>query len=108
MSSDPSTLLRMLEPAVRPGGVSGIAPRRAGDAPFESKPFDQLLQEAGAQPAAATQDDAEASAKTPDPLAALAGIVRIENVSLREHIEKARAAAPHLLNVSPESPSTPE
>ncbi|XAL99035.1 hypothetical protein OT109_15795 [Phycisphaeraceae bacterium D3-23] len=108
MSADPASLLRMLEPAIRPTGAAGIAPRRAAPAPFESKPFDQLLHEARVQSGEAKQADAAGQVKTPDPLADLAGIARVENASLREQLEKARAAAPHLLSVSPENPSTPE
>jgi len=39
-----SELLRMLEPAVRPGGLPG--PGRPGRVPIESRDFDSLLQEA--------------------------------------------------------------
>ncbi|MEM9414068.1 MAG: hypothetical protein AAGA29_01150 [Planctomycetota bacterium] len=108
MSADPASLLRMLEPAVRPGGVAGVAPRRAGDAPFEAKPFEQLLQEARVQSASAQEAEGASPAKFPNPLADLAGIARVENASLREQLEKARATAPQLLSESPESPSTPE
>ncbi len=90
MSTDPTQLLRMLEPAVRPGGASQVAPDRADPAPFESRPFDQLLQEAQKQ--TASPDDTDAEHPATRPLADLADITRIENASLRRQLESARHA----------------
>ncbi|MCX5661144.1 MAG: hypothetical protein NTW19_15770 [Planctomycetota bacterium] len=42
--SDGASLLRMLEPAVRPGGSTG--PTAKPSTPFESRPFESLLEEA--------------------------------------------------------------
>lgn len=91
MSTDPTQLLRMLEPAVRPGGTSQVAPDRASPAPFEDRPFDQLLQEAQKQ--ATQEDEAGSSRPTTSPLVELADITRIENASLRQQLETARNAA---------------
>jgi hypothetical protein len=81
----------MLEPAVRPGGASQVAPDRAGPAPFESRPFDQLLQEAKTK-AAPPDENPEAEPPATRPLAELADITRIENASLRQQLESARNA----------------
>ena len=113
MSTDPTILLRMLEPAVRPvgpavGGSAGIAPGRAGDAPFEKKPFDQLLLEAREQQPKDELKTSDTPAHRPNPLAPLGDFARIENASLREQLEQTRATAQQLLSDSPERPSPPE
>jgi len=81
-------LLRMLEPAVRPDGVSRPTPRR--DVPIESRSFDSLLQEARQINATQAQDSQTPAppADTPPLLKAgligqLAQIDQVHNSSLR-------------------------
>ena len=96
MSSDPSILLRLLEPAVRPdrGAVAG-APVKPGPGglPFEQTAFEELLKSARqpANPAqsaegAASLNAAENTATKvfADPLEQLAEFNRIDNVNLRD------------------------
>jgi len=91
LSTDPTNLLRMLEPAVRPDGrsakVSGAAQQGAESAPFEARPFDQLLQEAkqGGPIEAAAADSSTAT--PPRALASLGDMTHIENASLRQQLE---------------------
>lgn len=92
----------MLEPAVRPGGVSRVAPDRAGSAPFEARPFEQLLQEAQQQTDPGSVEDAKSPAA--QPLDALADFTRIENASVRQQLEAARHAGP----TQPDSMDTTE
>ncbi|MEM1355196.1 MAG: hypothetical protein AAGH88_09975 [Planctomycetota bacterium] len=105
MSTDPSILLRMLEPAVRPDGnrVSG-APGRSGPGgvPFEQTSFEQLLKDAqgpagtarlGDEIAASNHHAGQSAAKPPaDPLAGLDDVDRIENAALRLALAEARPA----------------
>lgn len=85
-----SELLRMLEPAVRPGGLPG--PVRQPTVPIEARSFDSLLEEARQTGAGQQQADegaapspvAEAAGPAPPkPMAELAQVDRIENASLR-------------------------
>lgn len=88
MSDSSAKLLRMLEPAVRPGPASSRPSPAKPDAsgqPFEGKSFDELLREVGSSPAP-THDHAAADAPNPegepkrtDPLAPLRNV---ENASL--------------------------
>jgi hypothetical protein len=96
LSTDPSILLRLLEPAVRPdriGGAGNVSKPAPGGLPFEQTTFDELLKDArqAADPARAA--DVEASKQPPvdapvkqpaNPLAALADFGRIENAYLRD------------------------
>ena len=84
-------LLRMLEPAVRPGGIPG--PARTGSEPIESRSFDSLLEEAKA---AATSGESLEKANTPptaDPLKSLAGVDLIDNAALLRLIGSRNDAA---------------
>ncbi|MEX0885284.1 MAG: hypothetical protein WD009_02490 [Phycisphaeraceae bacterium] len=102
MTHDANTLLRMLEPAVRPVGTP--APSRPAVPPIEQQDFAALLAEAGA--GASVEDDAPAGPAEADappaaakrstgPLAALSGIDAIDNVSLRGLAERPRPGAEH-------------
>ena len=106
MSTDPSILLRMLEPAVRPDGgkVAGASGRPApGGTPFEQTPFEQLLNDArrpadparmsgGNAASAGGNDSPGVEKKQADPLAKLVDVDRIENAALRQALGRARAA----------------
>lgn len=86
-----SDLLRMLEPAVRPGGLT--ASPRPTSRPIEDKDFESLLAEATAGRTAESQPPPQDQpARGPDPLRSLAGTDRIENASLRQLV--AGAATP--------------
>lgn len=108
MTTDPSNLLRMLEPAVRPGPASGVAPRRASAAPFEVKPFEQLLQEARQEPVAAEKVQGTSADNKPGPLDALADFGHIQNASLRQQLQDIHAAARGSHIESPQRLSPPE
>lgn len=87
-----SDLLRMLEPAVRPGGLT--ASQRPTTRPIEDKDFESLLAEARAQPAAEAEPQTlDQPARGHDPLRSLAGTDRIENASLRQLVADAAFAA---------------
>lgn len=81
-----SHLLRMLEPAVRPDGVTD--PSRKAQVPFEARDFDSLLAEArdlveqSTQPQQQQQSQTEQA--TSHPLGALSDVRHIENQSLRQ------------------------
>ena len=79
-------LLRMLEPAVRPGAVPGMAQPAAREQPIEERSFDSLLEEARSlNVSSAPEPEAHtpAGTKKAGPLAELAGLDRIENAALR-------------------------
>ena len=85
-------LLRMLEPAVRPGGLPG--PLQKPSVPIESRSFESLLDEArqdskASQPGRETPADqpASADAKQNGMISQLAQVEKIENSSLRGLIE---------------------
>lgn len=76
----------MLEPAVRPGAVSG-AGQQAGKPAFENSSFHQLLEQASQS----EQGDAKAldeSQQISRALDALGGVGRIENAALRRVLEQ--------------------
>ena len=80
-----SYLLRMLEPAVRPGQAGGVArpPRQT----LESRSFDSFLEEA--RQVDANQSDITDADQPPDkagPLSSLAALERIDNPSVRKMI----------------------
>ncbi len=84
--SHEAQLLRMLEPAVRPGNLP--APTRPATPPVEQRDFETLLQEATAQVSGTNDEGAPDAGRTPkdspDPLAPLGTLGRIENQSLRQ------------------------
>lgn len=88
-------LLKLLEPASRPAGLSGPTSTSKPSTPIESRSFESVLEEARALPAddeandeiggdAATKKNSEA--KAAGPLAELVRVDRIENESLRRLI----------------------
>lgn len=94
-------LLRLLEPAVRPGGLQG--PGIAPSEPIESRSFESLLEEAQSTPTTkATESMNEATtkemgqAKLNDPLAALARVDLIDNAALLRIIGTDRAGTARL------------
>lgn len=104
MSTDPSILLRLLEPAVRPDGgkfTQGTGGPAPGAQPFEQTPFEKLLKDArGPAETAQLADNAASNAgregqgtgieKQADPLAKLGDMDRIENAALRQALANAR------------------
>jgi len=82
-------LLRLLEPAVRPGNLPATA--RAGQPPIEQRSFEALLQEAQQGEPASLRESVTTSApaesarhpNTGAIFTQLAGVDRIENASLR-------------------------
>lgn len=90
-----TNLLRLLEPAVRPGNL----PRAASpvSAPIEARSFDSILEEAQSlnvegQPTAGATENGEPGAKPAaagkGPLASLARIDCVENAALRDMLAK--------------------
>ncbi len=87
-------LLRLLEPAVRPGGLQG--PSRTPVAPLESRSFDSLLAEAAKDGGAssgtngpdglADNETKPHAASAASHLASLSGVDRIENAGVLEAI----------------------
>ena len=88
-------LLRLLAPAVRPGGLPGPV-KKPPAGPIEERSFESLLEEAKTLPVDATKESAnaagvaEASAvpNKQDPLAALGKIDQIDNSALRRLIDR--------------------
>lgn len=76
-----NNLLRMLEPAVRPGQAAG--PRPAATPSFEQQPFDQLL----AQATAETTETTDTESTTPQHKL-ISALGSIENASVRQMLEK--------------------
>jgi len=90
MSTDVSILLKMLEPAVRPGGLgsaTGASPAKTPDAPFEAQPFEQLLRSAKTESARTPPAEQAEAAKPAVPsataLAPLSDLGRVENADVR-------------------------
>ncbi|MEX0776171.1 MAG: hypothetical protein WD042_10730 [Phycisphaeraceae bacterium] len=88
MSDNAVQLLRMLEPAVRPGGLPG--PARTPSTLIEDRSFDSILDEVRAmnQPEQDTSGSQAAASpgpehKAPGLVQLLGGVDRIENASLR-------------------------
>lgn len=91
MTVDPTRLLQMLEPTVRPGTSSPVGGAQQGKPAFENRSFDDLLTEAKVSKTGETQAG-EAKPVQSDPLASLGGIGLIENAGLREVLAKAHGA----------------
>jgi len=81
-------LLRMLEPVVRPDGISGRG--RAPSQPFESQSFEAMLAEAHKQESPSLPQGSAAASRTAEPARAwcarLGQIDQIENPTLRNLI----------------------
>lgn len=97
-------LLRMLEPTLRPDGVSGVA--RAASQPIESRSFEALLDEAqsaASQSGDAARDAGASGSETAEPVARrgpnlidrLAQVDVIENPSLRSLLNRGATPSPH-------------
>jgi len=84
-------LLRLLEPAVRPGGLPGIS--STPKLPIESQDFDAILLEArNVSESGATAQAAEAKEiKHNDLLSALGRVDQIDNAALLKFIGSSRA-----------------
>lgn len=95
MTVDPSRLLQMLEPAVRPGNTSATGGAQQGKPAFENRSFDDLLSEAKATSANGSQAGEVKPAEV-SPLLALAGFEQVENAALRNVLAQARGAEPGL------------
>ncbi len=85
-------LLRLLEPAVRPGAAGVSRPQGGGSAPLEDQSFDQLLsaykEQSGTPRGETVTPEAAAEAvdkptAEADVLAPLSGLTVVENPSLR-------------------------
>ena len=86
MSVDPTRLLQLLEPAVRPGNPSATGGIQQGKPAFEDRSFDDLLSEAkttATQTATSTTQAGEAEPTPPAQFFALGGLGQIENAALR-------------------------
>lgn len=96
-------LLRMLEPAVRPGNLPAL--QRPAAQPLEARSFDELLSEArasasneatmagGADESATVKDETNADALKRDLVRQLAQFDRIDNAALRDIVERAAGEA---------------
>ena len=85
--SNESDLMRMLEPAVRPGGIPGPTANKVRSGPIETRDFVSLLAEA--QQETVTDNDQDKTATEPDNKATekalisqLSQVDRVENSSL--------------------------
>lgn len=91
MTIDPSKLLQMLEPAVRPGMAPASAGQHVGKPAFEDRSFEDLLQEVGQTRTGSAETDAKTSQES-NLLGVLSGWARIENAALRSVLAQARGA----------------
>lgn len=91
MTVDPARLLQMLEPAIRPGASGAVSGAQQGKPAFESRSFDDLLNEAKASKAEAAKVGDEKPAQV-NALMALGGFGQVENAALREVLAQARGA----------------
>ena len=73
-------LLRMLEPAVRPGGLPG--PQRTGQTPIETRSFESLLEEARSATTPVGDEETTGKKAVNDPLRALSRVDLIDNAAL--------------------------
>jgi len=79
----------MLEPAVRPGAVSGGGAAQQGKPAFERASFQELL--SGAAQTPSEGDGVAAGVKeNVNPLGGLGGLGQIENAALRDLLAQAR------------------
>lgn len=98
MTTDPTRLLQMLEPAVRPGPVTPNSRTDQGKAPFEARSFSDLLGDvtkhnASVDASTTQQDDAGAApARTANGFSGLAGLGQIENATLRQLLTRSSQA----------------
>jgi len=95
--SEASNLLRMLEPAVRPGNLPGpVLPPSAAREPIETQSFESLLEEARqvnlTEVADLDESDVSAESRVNKTVTGLLGplaqIDAVENASLRELIDR--------------------
>lgn len=91
MTVDPTRLLQMLEPTVRPGNASAIGGAQQGKPAFENRSFDDLLSEAKTSGVNASQASETKPAET-NPLLSLSGFGQVENAALRNVLAQARGA----------------
>lgn len=84
-------LLRLLEPAVRPGGLQGTS--AVPVQPIEARSFDSILEEAkiATEARPATEAASGYETKAADPLKALARVDLIDNAALLKFIGSERA-----------------
>lgn len=94
--SNAANLLRLLEPAVRPGNLPRSA--QPTSTPIETRSFDSILEEAqhlgeapGATPASESEGASAAPKKQAGPLAGLGNIDCVENAGLRDLLARAGA-----------------
>jgi len=95
MTVDPTRLLQMLEPTVRPGSHSPANGPQQGKPAFEKRSFDDLLHEAKTN----TTDEIRANESKPapsNPLALLGGFEQVENAALRNVLAQVRDPEPGL------------
>lgn len=95
MTVDPSRLLQMLEPTVRPGSSTSVGGPQQGKPAFENRSFDELLSEAKSSTTEQSQVGETKPTET-NPLSALAGLGQVENAALRNVLAQAREAEPGL------------
>ena len=95
MTVDPTRLLQMLEPAVRPGASGAVSGAQQGKPAFENRSFDDLLNEAKTNKAEVAKAG-EAKPAQISPLMALGGFGQVENATLREVLAQARGAESEL------------
>ncbi len=93
MGVDGHMLLKMLEPAIRPGGLGGV--ERPPNRPLEQQSFEELLSqrmtpeaETDDTPGRSSQDAAADASTKQGPLGQLARVDQIENASLRDLIAR--------------------
>lgn len=91
MTVDPTRLLQMLEPTVRPGNATATGGAQQAKPAFEDRSFDDLLSEAKMTTASGAQTG-EAKPAEASPLLALAGLGQVENAALRNVLAQAHEA----------------
>ncbi|MEE9404647.1 MAG: hypothetical protein V3V20_07125 [Algisphaera sp.] len=106
MSNASVNLLRLLEPTVRPGGLSAGPVKPVAPVPFERQSFASLMADFSKAPGAEVDlasggtpvaeesiSAADRATLAPQPLAALGGLDRIENPTLRALLAATSAAS---------------
>ena len=91
MTTDPTRMLQLLEPAVRPGAAMPGTQSPQGKAPFESRSFQDLLKDVS-KDSGESKDQQATAQKESNPLAGLGGLGQIENVALRRVLSDAQQA----------------
>jgi len=91
LTTDPTRMLQLLEPAVRPGTAGQGSGVSKGKTPFESRSFQDLLNDVSRETSDASGKDAPPPQES-NLLARLGGLGQVENAALRRVLTQGHPA----------------